>query len=706
MLAKILVGRYQIVKHLGGGGFGETFIARDTHLPGKPECVVKKLKTQSTDSLNLQIARRLFDTEAQVLHRLGNHNQIPQLLAYLEENQEFYLVQEFIVGHDLYQELTPGEKKDEQQVIALLIEILQILDFVHQQQVIHRDINPGNILRREEDNKLVLIDFGAVKQISTQIFNPQGTTKSTVVIGTPGYIPAEQAQGAPKFNSDIYALGIIGIQALTGLAPEELEKDEDTHEIIWRNQAEVSPELGHIVDMMVRYDFRQRFSSAAIVLESLRNLNKQKTKTSKTFLVAPQLEKLKPAIARDFNYKKVIIKSLTAIVLVVTGTIVSLSVIDILGRENVNQLYKKANTFYDLKQYENAIESYEKVVEIQPDFSQAWNGLGKTFYEIKRYKEASEAYNSAIKLENNNKQAWKGRGFSLYKLSKYEDAISSFNKAITLDEKQPKVWNALGEAFSKINRHSQAIHAYERAINLNHKFDTAWNNKGKALHKQHRYKDAVEAYKQATGLKIDYVEAWYNLGNAQSRLKEHKKAFEAYDKAVQYQPNYSQAWLAKGNMLVNLRRYEEAVESFEQVIKYQPKSYQAWLNKGWCLHKIERYQSAVDAYTQAIEIQGNDYNSWYNKGNSLYKLKEYRKAIEAYDMAITYQPEHFESLYSKGNVLFDMKRYKDAFTAYEEAIKIKPNDKKAKKARDKAKDKLEGRGRKSFFGRNLRIKLW
>ena len=706
MLAKILVGRYQIVKHLGGGGFGETFIAQDTHLPGKPECVVKKLKTQSTDLSNLQTARRLFDTEAQVLHRLGNHNQIPQLLAYLEENQEFYLVQEFIAGHDLYQELTSGENKPEQEVISLLVEILQILDFVHQQQVIHRDINPGNILRREQDNKLVLIDFGAVKQISTQIFTPEGKTKSTVVIGTPGYIAAEQAQGCPKFNSDIYSLGIIGIQALTGLAPEELEKDEETHEIIWRHRAQVSPELGQILDIMVRYDFRQRFSSAGVVLESLRNLlEKQKNKTSKTFIVSPKLENFKSAIPSKINYKKIIIKSLTAIILVITGAIISFSIVDIVGKENANDLYKKANTFYDLKQYENAIDSYKKVVDIKPDFSPAWNGLGKTFYDTGKYQQASEAYNNAIQLENNDKEAWIGRGLSLYKLEKYEDAISSFNKALKLDDNQPEVWNSMGEALSKINQYSQAIYAYERATNLNHKFDVAWNNKGQALHKQHRYKDAVEAYKQATGLKIDYVEAWYNLGNAYARLQEHKEAFEAYEKAVQYQPTYSQAWLSKGNMLINLERHEEAIESFQQVIKYQPKSYKAWFNKGWCLHKTKRYESAVDAYDRAIEIQGNDYNSWYNKGNSLYKLKRYQKAIEAYDMAITYQPEHFESFYSKGNVLFDMKRYKDALTAYEAAIKIKPNDKKAKRARNRAKDKLEGR-KPSLFGRNFRIKFW
>ncbi len=234
---------------MGGGGFGETFVACDTQLPGSPQCVVKKLKPQANDPVTLETARRLFDTEAQVLYKLGTHDYIPQLLAYFEENAEFYLVQEFIEGHDLSQELIPGKTLSQDEVISLLMEILQILEFVHQQKVIHRDVNPlvhqqkvihrdvnpHNVLRRQQDGKLVLIDFGAVKQITTQVVTPQGHTQATVAIGTPGYLPGEQAQGHPKFSSDIYAVGIIAIQALTGLPPEQLERDADTNEIIWQN---------------------------------------------------------------------------------------------------------------------------------------------------------------------------------------------------------------------------------------------------------------------------------------------------------------------------------------------------------------------------------------------------------------------------------------------------------------------------------------
>ncbi len=271
MLGQKLGGRYQILKQLRKGGFGFTFLAEDTQRPGNPKCVVKQLQPIVPDPNTLREAQRLFQKEAEILETLGNHDQIPRLLAHFEENQEFYLVQEFIAGHDLSAELPLSQQMSEAFVIKLLQEILEVLAFVHRHGVIHRDIKPSNI-RRRIDGKIVLIDFGSVKQISTQVVNFQKQTAFTIAIGTPGYLPSEQATGHPQFSSDVYAVGIIGIQALTGISPVQLLKDFFTHEIIWYNHAQVSSELAMILDKMVRYDFRQRYQSAVEALQALREL--------------------------------------------------------------------------------------------------------------------------------------------------------------------------------------------------------------------------------------------------------------------------------------------------------------------------------------------------------------------------------------------------------------------------------------------------
>ncbi|ABA19779.1 serine/threonine protein kinase [Trichormus variabilis ATCC 29413] len=271
MLGQLLDGRYKITQVLGAGGFGKTYIAEDIKLYNNL-CVVKQLQPTANDPITLQVARRLFASEAELLHKLGTHDQIPQLLAHFEEHQEFFLVQQFIDGHPLSDELTPGKRLSEAYTIALLKNILQPLAFVHQNNVIHRDIKPPNLIRRKSDGKVVLIDFGAVKQIGTQVVNGEGVTKMTVSIGTAGYMPSEQSRGSPRLSSDVYAVGMIGIQALTGLMPHQLQEDIQTAEIIWRELVQVSPNLADVLDRMVRYDFRQRYQSAVEALAAVQNL--------------------------------------------------------------------------------------------------------------------------------------------------------------------------------------------------------------------------------------------------------------------------------------------------------------------------------------------------------------------------------------------------------------------------------------------------
>ncbi|OBQ35914.1 MAG: serine/threonine protein kinase [Anabaena sp. CRKS33] len=272
MIGKLLDHRYQVIRILATGGFGQTYIAQDTRRPGNPICVVKHLKPANSDSHIFTTAKRLFHSEAETLEKLSNHDQIPRLLAYFDENQEFFLVQEFIDGHTLQEELIPGQPWSEAQVIQMLLEILQILEFVHQEGVIHRDIKPDNIIRRAADYKLVLVDFGAVKQLRSPLVTVGGQKTATVAIGTPGYMPTEQGQGKPRPNSDLYALGIIAIQALTGVPVTQLQDDPDTGEINWQHLIPVNSALVAILTKMVRYHFKERYQTATEALQACQEL--------------------------------------------------------------------------------------------------------------------------------------------------------------------------------------------------------------------------------------------------------------------------------------------------------------------------------------------------------------------------------------------------------------------------------------------------
>lgn len=270
----ILDGRYEVFKQLSAGGFGITYLAKDLRRPGQPQCVVKRLRPQRDFSPEeWQVARRLFDQEAEILERLGRHEQIPLLLAHFEEKGNFFIVQDFIQGQTLRDELQAVKRLPEKDVITLLRQGLTVLSYVHQQGVIHRDIKPENLIRRQ-DGVLCLIDFGIVKEFSAQQLGHAAQPQSqliatTVSIGTEGYTPREQAAGKPLPASDVYALGMVALEALTGRYPIHLDCDPNTGDVLWRQGVRVSGPLAEVLTNMVRYHYSRRYASGTDALDAL-----------------------------------------------------------------------------------------------------------------------------------------------------------------------------------------------------------------------------------------------------------------------------------------------------------------------------------------------------------------------------------------------------------------------------------------------------
>lgn len=266
---EIVGEQYQIVKELGSGGFSTTYLALDTASEGNTKYVVKQLQPRLNSPSIWENAKERFATEATVLQWLGSHPQIPQLLAHFEENKQFYLVQEFIEGEEFEQEIN-RKTLTERELLHFLCDTLEVLEFVHRQGVIHRDIKPSNLIRREVDRKIVLIDFGAVKEIGT--FMLDSGYEQTQVIGTPGYMSPEQHHGRPVYSSDIYALGKTALFALTGRSPLEWEQTNIDNPVAWHDAVSISPKLKAIINKMIHPQSLERYGSAAEVLEDLKPL--------------------------------------------------------------------------------------------------------------------------------------------------------------------------------------------------------------------------------------------------------------------------------------------------------------------------------------------------------------------------------------------------------------------------------------------------
>jgi formylglycine-generating enzyme required for sulfatase activity len=255
--------RYRALKVIGQGGFGKTFLAQDESKPSQPRCVIKQFIYD--DPATLREAQRLFEQEAVRLDDLGKHPQIPELLAHCEQEGRQYLVQEFIDGENLLQELNRAGRFSEAKIKDLLLDLLPVLQFIHAGQVIHRDIKPENIIRRRSDGRLVIVDFGAAKMASQTALQKTGTT-----IGSAGYAAPEQAFGKALFASDIYSLGVSCLHLLTNVNP--LTMYDPVEGFAWRDflvNQKVSNELGQILDKMTQPSVKQRYQSVVETLQVL-----------------------------------------------------------------------------------------------------------------------------------------------------------------------------------------------------------------------------------------------------------------------------------------------------------------------------------------------------------------------------------------------------------------------------------------------------
>jgi WD40 repeat protein len=271
----LLRERYRAIKPLGRGGFGRTFLAVDEDKPSKPRCAIKQFFPLSQGTSSAEKAAELFNREAVRLDELGKHPQIPELLAHFQQERYQYLVQEFIEGQNLQQELAQAGPFSENQIRSLLNDLLPVLQFVHSCSVIHRDIKPPNIIRRRISQtpvayayptltgELVLVDFGAAKVV-------EGALKTGTVIGSPEFVAPEQIRGQAVYASDLYSLGVTCIYLLTQISPFDLF-DINQDAWVWQDflKVQIDPKLSRILDKMLEPSLSRRYKSATEVLQDL-----------------------------------------------------------------------------------------------------------------------------------------------------------------------------------------------------------------------------------------------------------------------------------------------------------------------------------------------------------------------------------------------------------------------------------------------------
>ncbi|MGB3534699.1 MAG: tetratricopeptide repeat protein [Microcoleaceae cyanobacterium] len=671
MIGQLLDRRYRIVQILNSGAFGQTYLAADMRRPGHPHCVVKQLRPPNNNSHVLKTALRLFGKEAEILEKLGRHPQIPMLLAYFEENNNFYLVEEFIEGHPLNKELIPGSPWHETRVIQLLIEILEVLVFVHKNNVIHRDVNPSNIVRRKSDQQLVLIDFGSVKEVSTQLVNGNGQSMRTIATGTPSYMPMEQFQGNPQFSSDIYAVGMIAIQAITGLESSDLPKLQDPSlstngEVSWRHRANVNAGFSQIIDKMVHHYYGKRYPSAQEVLTDLNQLA----------VTTPS--KPKKSKKQKNNITKIDFSQSGKIIGITLAGCVSLLVLFGLLRAINRPDPIKARAALDrgVEQLRNdnpsgAVKTLTKAVRLNPNNAEAFNQRGNAYYELDSPQQAVNDFNQAIQLAPDYKNAYFNRGWARYDLKDFSGAVQDYTRVIELDPMDLDAYYQRGVVYYQQDNFKAAIADYSRVIELDSQQALAYRSRGTARIKAGDLQGGLSDYTQAIRLNPEDAAAYYDRGRTRFHLGDYQGALSDYNQVVELEPENEQTYANRCSAQINLSQHQAAVEDCSKAIELRPSSV-AYNNRCVAYLNLDQYSEAIADCTEAIALSDRDSKAYSNRGMAQSGAQNYREAIADYTEAISLNPNDAEAYGNRAAAYFQLEDYEQAIADYVQAIRLKP----------------------------------
>ncbi|TFI52074.1 tetratricopeptide repeat protein [Mastigocladus laminosus UU774] len=285
-----------------------------------------------------------------------------------------------------------------------------------------------------------------------------------------------------------------------------------------------------------------------------------------------------------------------------------LEIQDLLGEKHqtedsrVRLLFELGNLLYTAKEYEAAVASYDKALEIKPDYHQAWYIRGIALDELGRNEEAIASYDKALEIKPELHQTWYIRGITLDDLGRYEEAIASYDKALEIKPELHQIWYIRGIALDELGRNEEAIASYDKALEIKPDGHQAWNNRGFVLAQLGRYQEAIASFDKAVEIKPDDHEAWYIRGIALAQLGRYKEAIASFDKAVEIKPDKHEAWYIRGFALAQLERHSEAVASYDKAVEIKPDLHQAWYNKACCYALQGNIEQAIANLQRAISL--------------------------------------------------------------------------------------------------------
>jgi eukaryotic-like serine/threonine-protein kinase len=707
-IRQVVGGRYAITQYLEGDDLIETYLADNLRRQYQSPCLIKIIELPNAHGYSKVKIERRFAEELSILERLGYHEQIPQLWDHFEENDEFYLVQAYVSGESLARKI---EQQDLSllQIIQILTSTLVVLGFIHQNRIIHRNLKPSTLLIRHEDQQVMPMDFGILRDIKilshTNLdFNSNSDREN--------YWSPEQIAGRPTLSSDLYALGMTVIEALTKTKPSKLQRERKTGKLLWQQNINLDRRIVKIIDKMIDLDLGKRYQSAEEVLNDLQKIN--------VVAYSRARQPVKASISK-VNRSKFYQSPLSQIAPFIVGLV---GIIFLLG--SIEFAFPTLRPFYYwhqgkkllTEQPQSALNTFTKAIDLKPSSALAWSGRGQALYNLERYSEALESYYEATQLDKTDFKNWQKQGDALYQLERYTGAIAAYNRALELEQNNAKLFNRKGRALYELQNYESALAMQESALKIDRLNAQFLSDRANNLLALGRYYDALTEFNRVQAVQPFNVQLWQNkslvlkdlgrpeeaervkqevLQNYQSILTNqalnhqillakadflaanqmYQQAINVYNQAIEIKPNFYQAWLAKGKVLTQLGQEQKALVALDKALQIRPQSYLALQAKGLIYQNNQNnYAAAIAEYQQAIDINPDYAPLWRDRGLALNQQGNYKQAIESLTQASKIAPLDPETWVGLATAWERLGRDQKALSALDRAIKIKPEDPK------------------------------
>jgi tetratricopeptide (TPR) repeat protein len=717
MIGKILADRYQITEVRDSG---RVLVAEDTHRPGYPLCLIQRLQGAAANPQGFQIAKLILEQRVEAIGRLGKFSQIPAVLTFFELDQGLYLLEEMVMGQSLSQELVVGTPWSEVQTCELMRELLEMLVYMHQHDVILRGLRPDNLIRRQTDGKLVIVNLLLLPPRS----RPQGLPNSNPLEVSHLYMPPEQLQGNPIFNSNLYSLGMIALQALTGLPPMQLPEIK-SH---WHDRISVSPKFRALLDRILANETRDRYRSAKETLKVLQQVSEPEPEATPALFIPTRPHQV-PRYRSPEEESVVTVDSLSDL----SNDLSSDLLLNSLKRSKVQKSQDDDRALEKDQDFHNVEHDAEMVLNptvlnptvrnptvlnptvlnptplsgviletqpphpiapsqlhllngdqptppdlpttrIQPKLTKPWwrskrvwgglglfVGLGSLLaWHLRLPQGALSAYHLNQGQEKSNRSQYKG-------------AIAQFNESLRWDTQNSGAFFSRGYAFYQLRNFRQSLDDFTQVINLEPNSNLAFSAlfyRGNLRMSLGDPQGAVRDYNQALEVDGTAALAFVQRGQAENALGKSGNALKSYSQAIRLEPNLAAAYLNRCLTKSNLNDQPGAISDCTEATGINPNLLTAYQNRGLAYHRAGNYKQAIADLNVAIKLDGEDATSYYQRGLIRLDLQDKEGAIGDFNTAIQFKSDHVFAYYQRGLVQEKYGNVDGAIVDLEMAMKL------------------------------------